>query len=80
MLFLFISLSWLSDGIFWSIIWNKLKWNKLKHGLWCTIWLFDCHIYIYIYIYPVCISKHMLNHEKPIILLIIPNGENSIIL
>ena len=32
MLFLFISLSWLSNGLLWSI-------NKLKQGLWCTIWL-----------------------------------------
>ena len=29
---LFISLPWLSNGILWSI-------NKLKQGLWCTIWL-----------------------------------------
>ena len=32
MSFLFISLPWLSNGILWSI-------NKLKQGLWCTIWL-----------------------------------------
>ena len=43
MLFLFIFLSWLSNGLLWSI-------NKLKQGLWYTIWLIDI-IYIYIYIY-----------------------------
>ena len=32
MSFLFISLPWLSNGLLWSI-------NKLKQGLWCTIWL-----------------------------------------
>ena len=39
---LFISLPWLSNEILWSI-------NKLKQGLWCTIWLSDIYIYIYIY-------------------------------
>ena len=38
---LFISLPWLSNEILWSI-------NKLKQGLWCTIWLSDIYIYIYI--------------------------------
>ena len=32
MSFLFISLTWLSNELLWSI-------NKLKQGLWCTIWL-----------------------------------------
>ena len=43
MSFLFISLPWLSNELLWSI-------NKLKQGLWCTIWLSYKYIYIYIYI------------------------------
>ena len=42
MLFLFISLPWLSNELSWSI-------NKLKQGLWCTIWLSYTYIHIYIY-------------------------------
>ena len=42
MSFLFISLPWLSNKFLWNI-------NKLKHGLWCTIWLSYIHIYIYMY-------------------------------
>ena len=53
MSFSFISLPWLSNGLLWSI-------NKLKQGLWCTIWLsyiYRCiyihtlYILLYIYIY-----------------------------
>ena len=44
MSFLFISLPWLSNGLLWSI-------NKLKQGLWCTIWQSHIYIYIYVYIY-----------------------------
>ena len=44
MYFLFISLPWLSNELLWSM-------NKLKQGLWCTIWLSYIYIYIYIYIY-----------------------------
>ena len=43
MSFLFISLPWLSNELLWSV-------NKLKQGLWCTIWLSYIYIYIYIYI------------------------------
>ena len=42
--FLFISLPWLSNELLWSI-------NKLKQGLWCTIWLSYIYIYIYIWYY-----------------------------
>ena len=48
MLFLFISLPWLSNEFLWSI-------NKLKQGLWRTIWLSYICIYIYIYIYKIYI-------------------------
>ena len=40
MSFLFISLPWLSNGILWSI-------NKLKQGLWCTIWISCVYMCIY---------------------------------
>ena len=42
--FLFISLPWLSNELLWSI-------NKLKQGLWCTIWLSYIYIYIYLWYY-----------------------------
>ena len=54
MSFLWISPPWLSNELLWSI-------NKLKQGLWCTIWLSYIDIYIYIYIYAMKAMKPYLD-------------------
>ena len=43
--------------------------------MYVCIYIYYICIYIYIYIYPAYVSKHNSNHEKQVIILMIPNGE-----
>ena len=57
MSFLFISLPWLSNKFLWNI-------NKLKHGLWCTIWLSYIHTYTYTFIFNKTVTNYLIILKK----------------